>query len=249
MELGLRGKIAIVTGAGGGIGEAIAKTLAREGVKVVIAELDEHKGSQVASCIKSDGGEALSFPVDVSKKEQVESLVQVVIQKFGRVDILVNNAGFCSLTPLEEVREEEWERMLNVNLKGPFNFSQTVLKYMKKQKYGKIINIASVAGKDGGVVSPHYSISKAGVICLTKCFAKYGAQYGINVNTISPGPAATEMTKDWPDSLKQERLSRTPLGRFAEPGDIAGMAVFLASDVTGHMTGANIDINGGILMD
>lgn len=249
MNLRLGGKVAVVTGAGEGIGKTIAKALAREGVRVVVAEIDVRKGEKVAEKIKKDGGEATAFSVDISKKDQVEHLIQTIIREFGKIDILVNNAGICSLASLEDIKEKEWDQVLNVNLKGTFNCCQSAIKFMKKQKYGKIINIASVAGKDGGVVAPHYSVSKAGIICLTKCFAKYGGEYGINVNTISPGPVETEMTKNWPDSLKRARLMQTPLGRFAQPEDIAEMAVFLASDAARHITGENIDINGGILMD
>jgi len=249
VNLKLKDKVAIVTGAARGIGKAIAKTLAEEGVKVVIVDIDARNGKEVVEEIRKERGEAFFICVDISKRKEVESAVKKVIQQFGKIDILVNNAALCSLTSLEDVTEKEWDKVMNTNLKGTFNFCQVVIKHMKTRKYGKIINIASVAGKDGGVVGPHYSISKAGVICLTKCFAKYGGEYGINVNTISPGPVETEMTKSWPDSLKKARLIQTPLGKFAQPQDIAGMVVFLASDLSSHITGENVDINGGILMD
>lgn len=223
--------------------------MAKEGAKVVIVDVDVENGRKTVEEIRKENGNAFFFSVDISNKNDVERVVKEIIVQFEKIDILINNAGICYLTPLEEVTEEEWDRVININLKGTFNFCQTVIKYMKKKRYGKIINIASIAGKDGGVVGPHYSISKAGVICLTKCFAKYGGEYGINVNTVSPGPCKTEMTRDWPDSLRKARLMQTPLKRFAEPQDIAGVVVFLASDLSRHITGENVDVNGGILMD
>ena len=249
MDLKLKDKVAIVTGAARGIGKAIAETLAKEGVKVAIADMDVEAGKETAEKIKKEKGEAFFISVDISSKAEVEGAVEKVIQQFEKVDILVNNAAVCFLTPFEDVTEEEWDRVMNINLKGTFNFCQAVIKHMKKRRYGKIINIASIAGKDGGVVGPHYSISKAGVICLTKCLARYGGEYGINVNTVSPGPVETEMTKNWPNSLRKARLMQTPLKKFAKPQDIAGMVVFLASDLSSHITGENIDVNGGILMD
>ncbi|MBC7188831.1 3-oxoacyl-ACP reductase FabG [Candidatus Aerophobetes bacterium] len=249
MDLKLKDKVAIVTGAARGIGKVVAETLAEEGAKVVIADIDVENGKKTEEKIKKEKGDAFFICVDVAKKNEVKRAVDKVIEKFGKIDILINNAAICYLTPLEEITEEEWDRVMNINLKGVFNFSQVVIKHMKERKYGKIINIASVAGKDGGVVGPHYSISKAGVICLTKCFARYGAKYGINVNTVSPGPCETEMTKNWPESLRKARLMQTPLGKFARPEDIAGMVAFLASDLSSHITGENVDINGGILMD
>lgn len=249
MDLKLKNKVAIVTGAARGIGKVVAETLAEEGAKVVIADVDVENGKKTAEKIKKEKENAFFICVNVANKNEVEKVVNEIIERFGRIDILINNAAICYLTPLEEVTEKEWDMVMSINLKGIFNFSQAVIKHMKERKYGKIINIASVAGKDGGVVGPHYSISKAGVICLTKCFARCGAKYGINVNAVSPGPCQTEMTKNWPDSLRKARLMQTPLGRFARPEDIAGMVVFLASDLSSHITGENVDINGGILMD
>jgi len=249
MKLGLKGRVAVITGSGSGIGKAIALALAREGVKVVIGEIDTQKGVKVAEEIRKRGGQSLACATDVSRRDEVRQLIEKAMKEFGRVDILVNNAGICPLTPFEDIKEEEWDKVLNINLKGAFNCSQCAIKFMKKQKFGRIINIGSIAGKDGGVVGFHYSASKAGIICLTKSLAKYGAPYRINVNTVSPGPIDTEMTKNWPVSTKKTRLKQIPLGMFGQPEDIAETVVFLASDLARYITGENIDVNGGALMD
>jgi len=249
MDLGLAGKVAIVTGSGGGIGRSVACSLAREGTRVVVADINGQNLDTIVRDLEHLGAQSIAHIVDVSSKSSVEKLIARAMQYFGRIDILVNSAGILSLTDLESTTESEWDRLLDVNLKGTFFCCQLALKHMKVNGWGRIVNIASIAGKDGGVVAPHYAVSKAGVICLTKCFARYGAQFSITVNCISPGPVDTEMTCDWPTALREQRLQQTPLKRFAQPRDIAGMVVFLASTHSVHITGENIDINGGILMD
>ncbi len=241
--------MAVVTGGGSGIGKAIALALAREGVKVVIGEIDARRATKVSEEIRKRGGQSLACATDVSKRDEARQLIEAALKEFGTLDILVNNAGICPLTSFEDIEEEEWDKVLNINLKGIFNCSQCATKSMKKQKFGRIINIGSIAGKDGGVVGFHYSASKAGVICLTKSLAKYGAPHGINVNTVSPGPIDTEITRNWPVSIRETRLKQIPLGRFGQPEDVAETVVFLASDLSRYITGENIDVNGGALMD
>ena len=176
--------------------------------------------------------------------------MESVNEEFGRVDILVNNAGICSLTGIEDLSEEEWDEMLNINLRGVFFCSQAVTPIMKKQGHGKILNMASLAGKVGGVVvGAHYAASKAGVICLTKSFAKALAPYGINVNALAPGPIDTAMTQVWPQEMRENFAKQTPLGRFAQTEDLTEAALFLLSDGARHITGEILDVNGGLLMD
>ena len=248
MDLSLEGRVAIVTGAGRGIGKVIAETFAQEGARVVVADINGENARRVASGIEARGGTALSIAVDISSREQVDGLMRQARDAYGTIDILVNDASLVSLLPLEEIDEAEWDRIMNVNLKGTFFCCQSVIPHMIEQKSGVIISMSGIAALDGGVVAPHYSISKAGIICLTKCFAKYGGRHGIRVNTVSPGPVETDMTKNWPESLVKTRLQLTPLGRFAKPEDVANVIVFLASDRARHITGENVIVDGGNLM-
>ncbi len=250
MDLKLKDKVVVITGAGSGIGESVAMILAQEGAKIVIGEFDMDRGVKVAEKIKEKRAEVVAFPMDVSKRDQVDILMNKAVKKFEKIDILVNSAGVCLLTPIEQVDEKEWDYLLNINLKGTFNCCQSAIKFMKKKNYGKIINVASLAAQVGGTVSSvSYAVSKAGVVCLTKSFAKYGARYGINVNAVSPGPIDSNMTKNWPISAKETLISQTPLGRLGQPRDVAAMIVFLASDLAQHITGENVFINGGFLMN
>jgi 3-oxoacyl-[acyl-carrier protein] reductase len=247
-----KGKVAILTGSARGLGKEIAKGLAAEGALVIISDINEVEAEETAAGISSSF-ETRVVPVmaDVKKKHQIEALVKYTEQEFGRIDILVNNAGICSLRRIEEVTEEEWDEMLDINLKGVFFCSQAVTPVMKRQQNGNILNMASIAGKVGGVVvGPHYSASKAGVICLTKSFAKALAPYGVRVNGISPGPVDTEMTRAWPKDILENYAKQVPLGgRFADTRDICEAALFLISDAARHITGEILDVNGGLLMD
>jgi len=248
MDLEMNNRVAIVTGAGRGIGRVIAETFAREAATVVVADINTENACAVASGIGEQGGTALPVSVDISDRNQVEQMMLLTRDTYGKIDILVNNASLVSLLPLQEIDDSEWDRIMNVNLKGSFICCQSVMPYMVEQQSGAIISMSGIAALDGGVVAPHYSISKAGIICLTKCFAKYGGKHGIRVNTVSPGPVETDMTKDWPESLVKTRLQLTPLGQFAKPADIANVIVFLASDRAKHITGENVIVDGGNLM-
>jgi len=193
---------------------------------------------------------AIPVKVDVSCANEIKSMVKNVLDKLGRIDILVNNAGICFLTPLEEISEEEWDRVMDVNLKGTFLCSQAVLRVMMTQKSGKIVNIASIAGKTGGiVVGAHYSASKAGVICLTKSLALRLAPYGVNVNAVAAGTIKSQMTDAFPADKRTELAQSVPLGGFGDAQDVANAVLFLVSDKAKYITGEIVDINGGLLMD
>ena len=239
----LKDKVAIITGGGGGIGRATALALSKEGARVTIADVDLVKAKAVAAEVKEKGGEAIGVKVDVTDSEDIAHMVKVTQDNFGRIDILVNGAGICQIKSLNDLSEDDWDKMYSVNLRGTFFCSQAVLEVMKKQKSGKIINIASLGGEVGGIkVGANYAATKAGVICLTKSLAKYAAPY-INVNAISPGFIDTEMTKGSgydPDDV--------PLERIGKPEEVADVILFLASDFSRYITGANIDVNGGVYM-
>ena len=246
----LTDKVAVVTGASRGFGRAIALAFAREGADVAVNDLSLEQVQKVSDEVIGLGRDSIAIEADVSNQGQVNRMIEQVMTKFKRIDILINNAGIGSLSSLFEVTEEEWDRMMNVNLKGVFNCSRVVLKSMMEQHYGKIVNIGSVAGKMGGVlIGPHYAASKAAVICLTKSMAKLAASYGVNVNTISPGAMDTDFSKPYPKDKRAALIKAIPLGKMGTPDDIAEATVFLVSDAAGYITGANLDINGGLLMD
>ena len=248
--MGLESKVSIVTGAARGLGKAISLTLAREGCTVIVSDIDIDGANGVVKEIRRIGRDGMSVKADVSKKSDVEVMVKKTVSKYGRIDILVNNAGICSLTPIIEITEEEWDKVLSINLKGTFFCSQAVFKEMMKKKYGKIVNIASLAGKVGGIVTgAHYSASKAGVICLTKSFALQAAPYKINVNAVCPGPQDTEMTMVWGDKANTEFKEKIPFKEYGKPEDVAEAVLFLVSEKSSYVTGEILDVNGGLYMD
>lgn len=243
----LENKVAIVTGAGRGIGRAIALTFAREGAKVAVADINYETASKVVEEIKGSGGEAVALKVDVADAESVEKMVREVLEKFGKIDILVNNAGIIRPSPLLETSEEDWDAVMNVNLKGVFLCSKAVVRHMIKQKSGSIINIASISGEAPELNTGAYTPSKAGVIALTSLMAMEWAKYGIRVNSISPGATWTPMEYEFypTEELYKRRCETIPLGRFAQPEEIAEVALFLASDSASYITGENIRVDGG----
>ena len=244
-------RVAIVTGGGEGIGRSIALEFAKAGADVVVASRTLANLEKVAQEIRILGRRSLAIATDVSVVEQVHDMVNQTIDKFGRIDILVNNAGTIRRTPLLEITEEDWDAVLDVNLKGVFFCSQAVATYMVKQKYGKIINVSSVSGRGGGGLSfAHYCTSKAGVIMLTKCFAQELGPYGINVNAIAPGPTDTDMPKrgrtpeealEW----QEKAAKRTLIGRIGTAQEMANLVLFLASDDSSFICGETIAIDGG----
>lgn len=240
----LEGQVAIVTGGGGGIGKATCRAFAREGADIVIPEVNIANAEAAAAEIQALGRKCEVIETDVSNGDSVRKMVNQTLDAFGRIDILVNNAGIFSYTRIDACTEEEWDRMMAVNLKGPFLCSQAVMETMKAQRSGRIINLGSLAGQVGGIVaSAPYSASKAGVMCLTKSLARVLGEYGITVNSIAPGIAATEMAKNHPDMREQ-----IPLGRVADAAEVASAILFLASEEGRYLTGATLDVNGGIRM-
>ncbi len=245
----LIGKTALVTGASRGIGREIALELARQGVDVVVNYAgSEAKAHEVVEEIKGLGREAIAIQCDVSNSESVTDMVKETVDHFGKIDILVNNAGITRDNLLMRMKENEWDDVMNINLKGVFLCTKAVTRQMMKQRYGRIINISSVVGVSGNPGQANYVAAKAGVIGLTKTSAKELASRGITVNAIAPGFITTEMTDQLTEDIQNEMLKMIPLAQFGEPKDIANTVVFLASDDSRYITGQTIHVNGGMVM-
>ncbi|ELS31840.1 MULTISPECIES: 3-oxoacyl-[acyl-carrier-protein] reductase [Pseudanabaena] len=244
----LEGQVAIVTGASRGIGRAIAVALASEGAKVVVNYASSASAAEeVVAEIKTKGGEAIAIHADVSQESQVDSLIKSAIDSWGRVDILVNNAGITRDTLLLRMKLEDWQSVIDLNLTGVFLSTRAASKIMLKQKSGRIINIASVAGQMGNPGQGNYSAAKAGVIGFTKTVAKELASRGITVNAVAPGFIATDMTADLKNT--DDILKFIPLGRYGQPEEIAGMVRFLAADpAAAYITGQVFNVDGGMVM-
>jgi 3-oxoacyl-[acyl-carrier protein] reductase len=243
-------RVAIVTGSGRGIGKAIACAFVREGAKVFLVDIEKERLATVKEEIEGKEGQALSILCDVSKSSEVKEMMNQVHRTCGRIDILVNNAGIIRRGTIESITEEDWDRVIAVNLKGTFNCCKAVVEFMKQQGYGKIVNISSIAGKMGDITSaPGYGPSKAGVDALTKTLARQLAPYGINVNAVSPHAIETEMSAQWSEERRREIISSIPLGRLGKPEDVAEAVLFLVSDEASFITGEILDVNGGALMD
>jgi 3-oxoacyl-[acyl-carrier protein] reductase len=241
----LNGKVAIVTGAGQGIGREIALLLAKSGAKVAVIDVSD-KVFEVLKDVEASGQEGLAIKCDVSNSGEVEEAVRKIVEKFNGIDILVNNAGIYPFKSITEMREQEWDRVLGVNLKGVFNFTRAVIPRMIERRRGKIINIASVAGSVVGFANlTHYSASKAGIVGFTRALALEVAQYGINVNAVSPGPILTPGTRVLGEETYEQIRKSIPLGRWGRPEEVASLVLFLASDESNFITGQNIIIDGG----
>lgn len=247
MHLG--GKVAIVTGASRGIGRAIALKFAQAGAKVVINYAGNLTAAEeVLESIASLNGEALIVQGDVSKAADVDNLVKQTIERFGRIDILVNNAGITRDNLLMRMKEDDWDDVLNTNLKGIFHCTKAVSKIMMKQRCGKIINMTSVVGIMGNAGQANYAAAKAGVIGFTKSIAKELASRNINVNAIAPGFIATDMTQGLTVQVKTAMEDNIPLARLGQPDDVGDAALFLASDFSSYITGQTIHVDGGMVM-
>jgi 3-oxoacyl-[acyl-carrier protein] reductase len=248
--MAMKDRVAIVTGAATGIGKAAADELASRGAHAVIADIDTKGGEAAAAELRAKGLAASYLRLDIGKVDDIRRGVREAVERFSRIDILVNNAGLYSTVPIPEMSEAEWDRVMGVNLKGTFFLSKEVLAHMVGRRYGKIVNIASLAGKRGGVTSGvNYGASKAGVISLTKYLATYAAPYGINVNAVVPGFAETKMFRMNSPEKIEALLKTIPLGRVAKPEELAKAIAFLASDDASYVTGEIMDVNGGIHMD
>jgi 3-oxoacyl-[acyl-carrier protein] reductase len=247
----LKGKIAIVTGAGRGMGEAIAKKLSAFGGTVIVNDVDQSMINNVVNEAKKTGGDVFGYKTDVSEYSQVERMVDEVVSKYGSIDILVNNAGILRRREsIEEIDDKEWDLVMKINVKGVFNCSKTVLKYMKEKKDGKIVNISSSAGRSTSELGgAHYTASKAAVLGLTRHLAREAAPYNINVNSICPGLIDTPMVRE---TTSIEELNKwreeIPMGKLGEPETVADLVLFLVSDASSYINGATIDINGASLL-
>jgi NAD(P)-dependent dehydrogenase (short-subunit alcohol dehydrogenase family) len=242
----LKDRVAVVTGAAQGNGKAIAEAFAREGARIVIADISEERAAQT---FLDAGLQAQSMRVNVTKSAEVNSLLQWTVQEFGRVDILVNNAGVIGRYDFLEITEEEWDRVMDINLKGTFLCGQAFARQMAKQGSGVILNIASVNAYSLNPTTVHYCTSKGGVCTLTKGMALALAKTGVRVNAIGPGPVYTELSKerlDDPQALAAT-VAHIPMGRVAQPADLTGAAVFLASDEAAYVTGITLFVDGGWL--
>jgi 3-oxoacyl-[acyl-carrier protein] reductase len=249
-DLGIQkyaGKVAIITGAGTGLGAAIAMRLSALGATVVLNDLSPIEVYGLEETIRSYGNQAIAVVGDISVQRDVNQLVQVAEGLSGAVDILVNNAGILKRTKVEEITEDEWDQVIDVNLKGPFLTSRAVISQMKIRRSGKLVNVASMAGRATSTLGgAHYSASKAGLLGLTRHLAREFAPYNINVNAVCPGIVNTNMVRQSLDTEEErELLSHIPFGRFADPQEIALLVEFLVSDGASYITGASVDIHGG----
>lgn len=242
----VKDKVALVTGAARGIGAQCAQHLAENGAAaVIIVDMDEAQGQKTAETLRALCRSAF-YRTDISNEDAVKALFRKVKEEFGRLDILVNVAGICSTRTIFDETMESWDRIMNVNLRGSFLCMREAFPLMQEKQYGRIVNMASIAGQVGGIrTSPAYAASKAGIICITKSFAKLGAKQGITVNALSPGLVDTDMTRD-PDF--HYNVDEVPMGRVAKPSDIADTILYLASDMAGYVTGQCINPNGGMYM-
>ena len=243
----LKNKIALITGAGRGIGRAIAIALAKEGAEVVINyNGSEERAKEVKQTIEENGGKASIYKCNVSDFVACEAMIKDIVKEYGHLDILVNNAGITKDGLIMKMKEEDFDSVLNVNLKGTFNTIRHSARQMLKQRSGKIINISSVSGILGNVGQANYAASKAGVIGLTKTMARELGSRGITVNAIAPGFVDTEMTEVLSEDIRENACKQIILGRFGKPEDIANTAVFLASDKADYITGQVISVDGGM---
>ena len=242
------GRVSIVTGASQGIGEAIARDLAAEGAAVVLVDVQPDKLEAVVRSIADAGGKAEAHQADVADAAAVERVIGAVTAAHGRIDHLVNNAGITRDGLFMRMREEDWDAVIRVNLKGTFNLSKAVIRTMIAAKYGRIVNIASVVGLMGNAGQANYAASKAGVIALARSLAREVAARGITVNAVAPGYIATAMTEGLPEDIKKAFLEIIPMKKFGLPKDVASAVKFLLSDEAAYITGLVVNVNGGMYM-
>jgi len=244
----LTDKVAIVTGASRGIGEVIANKLSSCGAKIILIARNSDQLVAVKETIISNGGIAESIAGDVSNLNSISEIVTNTIDKWGRIDILVNNAGIARDNIIMRMKEDDWDSVMNINLKGCFNGIKSVARPMIKNKAGRIINITSVIGQIGNAGQSNYAASKAGIMGLTKSMAKELGSRNITVNAVAPGYITTDMTNELNDEVKEQMKSSIPLGRLGTPDDVANLVCFLASDEAGYITGQTFNVDGGMVM-
>ena len=244
----LKDKVAIVTGASRGIGEAIARKFCQEGASVMLCSRSAESVATIVESLSDEAGNAKSTQADISNKADVEALVDLTLEEFDRVDILVNNAGITRDTLFMRMKDEDWDVVLQTNLTGTAYCMRMVIRSMMRQRSGRIINISSVVGVAGNAGQANYAASKAGIIGLTKSVAKEVGSRGITVNAITPGFITTDMTEKISEADQQTMLEMIPAGSFGTPADVAGTALFLASDAARYITGQAIQVDGGMFM-
>jgi len=245
----LDGKIALVTGASRGIGRAIALRLAEAGATVIVNYAGNVKAAQeVESMIVDAGGKAMLIQADIANTEAVDDMIKKINKEYGKIDILVNNAGITRDNLLMRMKESDWDDVINTNLKGIYNSTKAVSKFMMKQRSGRIVNMASVVGLTGNAGQANYAAAKAGVIGFSKSMAKELASRGITVNTVAPGFIETDMTAVLADQVKEELVSRIPLARLGNAKDVANAVMFLVSDEASYITGQTLNVDGGMVM-
>jgi 3-oxoacyl-[acyl-carrier protein] reductase len=246
--MSLEGRVAIVTGAAQGIGRAIAEALAHAGADIAVADLDPQRSADTVAMVEKIGRKALNVKVNVADANDTKTMVEHVIKSLGKIDILVNNAGITRDALLLRMKEEDWNLVLQVNLNGTFNCTKAVLQPMTKQRYGRIVNIASIVGAMGNVGQANYAASKAAVIGFTKTVAREYATRNVTVNAVAPGFIDTAMTQGLPAEVKETLQKQIPLGRLGTPADVAAAVRFLVSDDAAYVTGQVLHVNGGMLM-
>ncbi len=244
----LKDQVVLVTGGARGIGKAIAENFAKRGARLVIADISLSSADETAKEIAASGVRTLALGLDVSKSGDVTAAFEQIMKEFGRIDVVINNAGITRDGLILRMKEEDWDAVININLKGVFLCSKEAVKLMVKQRYGRIVNIASVVAFMGNPGQANYSASKAGIVGLTKTIAKEYASRGVTVNAVAPGFIATAMTDALPDNIKQEMLKSIPVGAFGSVDDVANAVAFLASPANGYITGQVIHVNGGMYM-
>jgi NAD(P)-dependent dehydrogenase (short-subunit alcohol dehydrogenase family) len=249
MDLGLKGKIALVTGAGSqiGFGKAIVMTLAKDGCDIIVNDINLEGARQTAAEVEKLGCKAIAVKADITKSSEVKEMVKTALDRFGRIDILVNNAGGCTPPkPFMQMTEQEWEFDINVNLRGVLNCTRAVLTGMIERKYGKIVNLISGAGINGGMLTAVYAAAKGGILAFSMAIAKEVAPRGINVNCVSPGPAMTGFAKNAPPGMLENFAKSIPIGRLTEPQDVANSVAFLASDAAADIVGQTLIVTGNV---
>ena len=244
----LDGKVAVVTGAAQGIGRAIAEVLARDGADIVVADLDPGRSQDTADAVAKVGRRTMNLKANVADWDDVKAMTDQVVKELGRIDILVNNAGVTRDGLLVRMKEEDWNLVLQVNLYGTFHCTKAVLQPMTKQRFGRIVNIASIVGAMGNAGQANYAASKAAVIGFTKTVAREYASRQVTVNAVAPGFIDTAMTQTLPADVRETLQKQIPLGRLGQPADIAEAVRFLASEEAGYITGHVLHVNGGMLM-
>ena len=243
-----KGRVALVTGGAAGIGETISRELAAEGATVIIYDMDEVKANELCDELKNEGKSCEAYKVDVSSFEATQALAKELKEKHGKIDILVNNAGITRDQLLLRMSEQDFDKVLEVNLKGAWNMIKSVVPFMTRARYGKIINMASVSGLIGNVAQANYSASKAGLIGLTKSVAREFAKRNITCNAVAPGFIETKMTEVLSDEVKEHYLNEIPLGRYGQVEDVANVVLFLASEQADYLTGQVLHVDGGMVM-